>query len=89
VWKEHAVLKKIDEQTAAKFIEVLGDVFRVIRMLSAVGLEDEVFKIASEENITVYDASYLCLAIKNKLTLVTDDRKLREASSKIRKHHHK
>ena len=36
----------------------------------------EILKIAVKENITFYDATYLYMAMKNSLTLVTDDEKL-------------
>ena len=35
-------------------------------------------KIATEESITFYDASYIQAAIQNNLTLITDDEQLYE-----------
>ena len=82
VWKEHLLLKKLDKDTALAFLEVIDGVFNVIEILSIRGLEREVFNLASEENVTIYDASYIYIAMKNKLTLVTDDQKLKKKSSK-------
>ena len=45
--------------------------------------EDEILSAARELNITAYDASYIVLAKKNGLTLVTEDKKLRTKAEKI------
>lgn len=82
VWKEYRLLRRIDRETAWGFIEVIGEVLKVIEATSVKGLEKEIFNLAFEENLTVYDASYICAAIKNKLILVTDDRKLGEKAAK-------
>ncbi|MGC8696776.1 MAG: type II toxin-antitoxin system VapC family toxin, partial [Conexivisphaera sp.] len=42
----------------------------------------DVFKLASEEGLTVYDASYLLLAMRKRSILVTDDAELRDKASK-------
>ena len=39
------------------------------------------FELALKEGLTVYDASYLYMAIKDKLTLVTDDYRLKKKAS--------
>ena len=82
IWKEHRLMKRIDEDTASMFLDVINDVFNVVEVLSIRGLEKEVLDLASRENLTVYDASYLCIAVKRGLKLVTDDRKLRNRASK-------
>ncbi len=82
IWKEYELLKRIDRDTALMFADVVGSVFGVIKTLSVKGSEKEVLDVASKEDLTVYDASYVCAAMKNGLTLVTDDRKLREKASK-------
>ena len=69
--------------TAAKFIEVLSKIFEVISVLSVKGLESEVFNIAVKHGLTIYDASYVTVAIRRKLTLVTDDKELRKTVSHI------
>ena len=83
VWKEHYLLNKISMDTAAKFIEVLSKIFEVIDVLSVKGLESEVFNIAVKHGLTIYDASYVTVAMRKKLTLVTDDKELRKAVSHI------
>lgn len=82
IWKEYMLLKKLDENSALMFLEIIGRLFSVIETTSIKGLEKEVFNLASKENITVYDASYLYVALKNKFVLVTDDQKLMKKASK-------
>jgi len=82
VWKEYVLLKRIDEETALRFVSIISRVFEVMEVTSMSGLESEVFKLASKENLTVYDASYLYVSVGRKLTLVTDDWKLRSIASK-------
>ncbi|RLF07180.1 MAG: DNA-binding protein [Thermoprotei archaeon] len=82
VWKEYTILRKIDKDIALKFINIISNIFKVIRILSITELEKEVFSLASKENLTVYDASYLYTAMRNGLILVTDDQKLKDIASK-------
>jgi len=82
VWKESKLLGRFDEETALEFIEILAGIFEAIRVFNIRGLEEEVLRLASREDLTIYDASYLYMAIKNRSILVTDDRKLRDKASK-------
>jgi len=82
VWKEYVLLNRIDGETALRFVSIISRVFEAMEVTSISGLESEVFKLASKENLTVYDASYLCVAVRRRLTLVTDDWKLRSIASK-------
>jgi len=82
IWKEYVLLKRIDEETALRFVSTISRVFEAMEVTSISGLESEIFKLASKENLTVYDASYLCVAVGRRLTLVTDDWKLRSIASK-------
>ncbi len=81
IWKEHKLLKRIDKDIAFQFIDIISDVFKVLTVIPIKGLEEEIFNLALEENLTIYDASYLYIAIKNKYTLVTDDQKLMSIAS--------
>ena len=76
------LLNKLDEKTAIEYIETLMVVFDVLDLLSIKGFEPEIFKLSSKEQLTIYDASYLYITIKNKMILVTDDQKLRDKASK-------
>ncbi len=82
IWKEYTLVKKIDKETALEYINILIDVFTAIEKVDIHGFEREVFDIASREKLTLYDASYLYIAIKHKLVLVTDDKELREKARK-------
>lgn len=82
IWKEYKLLKNLDETTAILFLDIISNIFNVIKTLSIKGLEKEIFSLASKENLTIYDASYLYIAIKNNFILVTDDEKLKSKASK-------
>jgi predicted nucleic acid-binding protein len=77
VWKGHALLKHVDEETAKHLIKLLEKIFRII-ILDRIRDLNSVFELACKENTTIYDASYLYHTLQNKLTLVTDDEKLLE-----------
>lgn len=81
VWKQVHVHKAItiDEGNA-----VLDSLAEVLKKLKKPETEDalSILKMAIEENLTYHDASYLQAAIKNGLTLVTDDEKLYETGKK-------
>lgn len=82
IWKECKLLERISEDTAVAFLNVMDKVYAVMDTLTIRGSEKEVFETASKESLTVYDASYLYMAVRNGLTLVTDDHKLKEKASK-------
>jgi len=69
----------LDREAASELLKVLREVFdKVIRLASIRGREANVFELAANERITVYDAAYLYYAAENGLALVTNDRRLRE-----------
>ncbi|MEM0044604.1 MAG: type II toxin-antitoxin system VapC family toxin [Sulfolobales archaeon] len=82
VWKECYLLGKIKIETAYKVIELISGIFNVLNLHSVKGFEKEVMDIAVKEGVTFYDASYMYIAMRNKLTLVTDDRKLMSVARK-------
>jgi len=82
IWKECKLLERFGEDVALDYVGIVADLFRSMRVSSIKGLEEEVFELACEEGVTVYDASYLHLAKAKSLVLVTDDRKLREKALK-------
>ena len=81
LWKETYVLRKMSIKEAESLLEVFIQLLSYLKVLDLRGLESEVFKIAVETGLTVYDASYLALARREKLTLVTEDVKLRNVAS--------
>ncbi len=83
VCKEYYLLKKIRVETAYRLIELLSKILSVLDLHTIRGSEKEVLDIAVKEGITIYDASYIHIAARNKLTLVTDDKKLAEIARKF------
>ncbi|MEM5833775.1 MAG: type II toxin-antitoxin system VapC family toxin [Candidatus Aenigmatarchaeota archaeon] len=73
---------KIKIETAYKVIELISGIFNVLNLHSVKGFEKEVIDIAVREGVTFCDASYMYIALRNKLTLVTDDRKLMSVARK-------
>ncbi|MEM2643413.1 MAG: type II toxin-antitoxin system VapC family toxin [Candidatus Bathyarchaeia archaeon] len=82
VWKECYILKRIRVEVAYRLIELLSNIFNVLDLYTMRGSEKEVLEIAIKEGITIYDASYIYIAVRNKLTLVTDDKKLINTAKK-------
>ena len=82
VWKEHELLKRMDKDTALEFVDTVSRVLDITETVSIKGIEKEVFDLSSREDLSIYNASYVYIAIKNHYTLVTDDEKLREKATK-------
>jgi len=83
IWNECKLLKKFKEDIALDYVGIVAHLFKSMYVSSIKGFEEEIFKLACKEEITVYDASYLYLAKVKDLILVTDDKKLREKGFKI------
>lgn len=83
VWKQHYLLRRIDAQQALDYIDLLKMVFTALDIRTIRGEEDEVLQLAVREGLTAYDASYLHVALRDGLALVTQDRELAE---KARRH---
>ncbi|AOL17479.1 DNA-binding protein [Sulfolobus sp. A20] len=77
IWKEYSKLKVISKDLSKRYIRVVRRVMEVIPINIIKGLEEEVFDLASKEDLTIYDASYLLIAKRKNLVLVTDDNVLR------------
>jgi len=78
LWKESNVLKKIGSREAEDLVNVFAQLLRYLNTIDVRGVESKVFRTAMETGLTVYDASYLVLAQRGGLTLVTEDAKLRK-----------
>jgi predicted nucleic acid-binding protein len=61
-----------------ELLSILGRVFEVITLASIMGEEASVFELVVKEGLRIHDAAYLHYALRNKLVLVTDDRRLME-----------
>jgi len=81
LWKEVYLFRNMTAAKAMELVPVIRWVFDSMRMLDVIKLESEVLRTALELGVTVYDASYIVLASINHLTLVTEDRMLRQKGS--------
>ncbi|MEM2960923.1 MAG: type II toxin-antitoxin system VapC family toxin [Candidatus Bathyarchaeia archaeon] len=81
VWKQVNVYKKMTTSEARKVLDSIAEAFRRLKKPKD---EDtlETLKIATEENLTFYDASYIQAATKKGFVLVTDDDKLLKIAKK-------
>ncbi len=82
VWKEHVLQKMIDADTARGLVEILRGALGAVPLESIRSVEKEVYELALKEELTVYDSSYLYIARRDKLTLVSDDNKLLSKASR-------
>ena len=83
LWKEATLTKAISMQEASEIVKLFAKTLEFMKILSPHPYEDEFLSTARELNITAYDASYIVLAEKNGLTLVTEDKKLRTKAEKL------
>lgn len=83
LWKEVHLLRTIPEDRALEFTEVLGRLFDFMKILDVRGLERGVLEVAVKLGVTVYDSSYIVLARRYGLTLVTEDRRLRAKAQEV------
>jgi predicted nucleic acid-binding protein len=76
LWK-HVIRGKLDLETAREAVEALA--VAPIRFHNAESLFTEAFRLATETRRSVYDCTYLTLAIQVGCALVTADRRFYEA----------
>ena len=82
VWKEAHLLGKLDRKRAVEFVDTLAEFLGTLSILDPRGCEKEAVETALELGVTVYDASYVVLAKKHGLVLVTEDKELRRKVSR-------
>jgi predicted nucleic acid-binding protein len=83
VWKEVYLSKTISAGRAVELARLLNRVARFMRVLSVEGLEEEVLRTAIDLGLTAYDSSYVVLARKFNLKLVTEDEELKAKARKL------
>jgi len=81
VWKQVFLHKTITIDEANTVLDPLTEVFTKLKKPKTEDALD-ILKIAVKETLTYYDAAYIQAAVKNNLTLVTDDEKLLETGKK-------
>ncbi|MGC8622207.1 MAG: type II toxin-antitoxin system VapC family toxin [Caldisphaera sp.] len=82
-WKECCLLKIIPLNRTLEMIDIIMQIVNHMKMLNPINIEKDIIKTASELGITTYDASYIVLAQKNNLILVTEDKKLKSKASSL------
>jgi predicted nucleic acid-binding protein len=81
--KRHAYPDLLPAEKVLQLVDIVTDVVKYMKILSISNIEKEVLKISIELGLTAYDTSYIVLAQRHGLTLVTEDKKL---MSKAQKH---
>jgi len=74
--------KRLSEADAARIIELIGDLPIAVDMDTATNALQETRLLAKEHNLSVYDAAYLELAMREGLLLATLDKYLEKAAKK-------
>jgi predicted nucleic acid-binding protein len=83
LWKEVHLLKTIPEDRVLEFAEALGRLFDFMKILDVRGLERGVLEVTVKLGVTVYDSSYIVLARRYELTLVTENPKLKAKAQEV------
>lgn len=82
IWRISYREKKITQEQSYVLLDSILLLMQHMKVVGIHGLEKHVQELAMKEGLTVYDASYLALAEKSNLVLVTDDRELERAARK-------
>lgn len=77
LWKEVVLTKIIQAEEAIKLCETLNKILDTMKILNPLPYVKEILYTSIKLKITAYDASYIVLAKKNNLTLITEDEVLR------------
>ena len=83
LWKEAYLLRRLSPEEVAYLASIFTGTIKAMTILEPKGLEHDILQIAVSRRVTAYDASYIALARKHGLTLVTEDEKLRQAAMSI------
>lgn len=83
LWKEVYLIKNLDPDSASELVKLASKIFENINILNIHPYEEDIFRMAVELGLTIYDASYVVLADKMGLTLVTEDHELHRKAGDI------
>lgn len=83
IWRESYLTKAITTKEAGELASIFNEVIELMKMINPHGYEKEILEIAWELGISAYDASYIVLAKKHNLILVSEDEKLKRKVGKI------
>ncbi len=82
VWKHCRKIGDLDREKACEAMEDLLKIWSSLKIYSSEEFAEEAFKLAVEENITVYDSLYIQLARSTRSGLATFDDKLARIATK-------
>lgn len=81
LWKIALVRDLLSEDELQDAVSILGRLHRDVRIENPAETElERTMQIACQDGLTFYDASYLAIADRDDLSLVTEDAGLREAA---------
>ena len=72
--------KRLSHKDSIRFLSLVNDLPIQVIPEETDRVTNEIFTLAREQRLSSYDASYLDLAIRNKVPLATQDSRLREAA---------
>lgn len=75
--------KRISEIHSANFIDALSTLPIIVDPSTSAKTMHSIFVIANQSDLTIYDAAYLELAMREGIPLITLDLKLKEAARKL------
>jgi predicted nucleic acid-binding protein len=81
VWKRIHLTKATKQEEGQKLLDALDTLYLKMNKITELDT-GETLKLADENGITYYDASYITTALDHSLTLITDDTRLRKTASK-------
>ncbi|MCD6491007.1 MAG: type II toxin-antitoxin system VapC family toxin [Candidatus Njordarchaeia archaeon] len=82
IWKEVNLFKSINRNEGLKLIKSLEIILTRLNVLRIKEELSSIYNLAITEALTAYDATYIHSAEKNKLVLVTEDKKLYKKARK-------
>ena len=82
-WKEAYLIRTISKETAIKATTLISELIKEMKILTITGLEKEIIELALNLGLTAYDASYVILAKKNNLVLVTEDEEIHKKARNL------
>ena len=75
--------KRITEIQSASFIEALSALPIIVDQSTSDKAMHSIFALANQTNLSIYDAAYLELAVREKIPLMTLDKELIKAAKKL------
>ena len=80
LWRESVLLGGLTGEEAVSVVEVVANVVGEMGVLGVRGSEAEVLRVPLSTGLTAYNASYVGVAARGGLTLVTEDVRLRRGA---------